>query len=329
MTASPTAYTPEELVDILKVTKRTVYQFLRDGRLRGVKIGDTWRVSQEEVHRFMGVNIGSTLGEKYFAYYLNQNGIPFEFEKEWRGKKRRPDFSIPYEGRYYLFEVKDLHAPLPPLGFSTFDPIKPITDHINEAQKKFKEFPDESCSIVLFNRSAMTFLDDPFTMFGAMHGRPEIQIPYDTTKGQLVFEERRNVLSRKGAKMTPAGRATPQNTRISSLIGIRTVDIGMTRMARYLHRFPGDTWLKHLRDDVQEFDPNEVRIGLTIWENRDAKVRLPEGLLSGPYDARWSGPDDEGIERTFLGPGLEEYERLGKELAVLARSKFNEDELPV
>jgi excisionase family DNA binding protein len=322
--AAPVAYTPEELVDILKVTRRTIYQFLRDGRLRGVKIGDTWRVSQEEVHRFMGVNIGSTLGEKYFAYYLNQNGIPFEFEKEWPGKRRRPDFSIPFRGRYYLFEVKDLEGPAPLPGFSYFDPVKPIRDHITEAQKQFKEFPDDSCSIVLLNHGVLTFLDDPFTMFGAMHGRVEIEIPFDTEKGRLVTREMRNVLSGKGAKMTPRQRPAPQNTRISAVIGIRTVEIGLKRMNRYLHQFPGDTWVEHMRDDIQDFDPNEVGIGLTVWENRDAKVRLPEDLFRGPFDVRWSGPDGDGIERVFTGSVLEEFERIDKEIETLVRKDFEE-----
>ncbi len=43
----------------------------------------------------MGVNIGSTLGEKYFAYYLNQNGIPFAFEKEWARKAAATGLSHP------------------------------------------------------------------------------------------------------------------------------------------------------------------------------------------------------------------------------------------
>ena len=36
---------PEEVADELKVTKRTVYNWLRSGKLRGRKFGGVWRIS--------------------------------------------------------------------------------------------------------------------------------------------------------------------------------------------------------------------------------------------------------------------------------------------
>ncbi len=325
MTAAPVAYTPDELVDIMKLTRRTIYEFLRTGRLRGVKIGDTWRVSQEELHRFMGVNLGSTLGEKHFTYYLNQNGIPFEYEKEWPGKRAHPDFSIPVGGRYYLFEVKDLEGPVPLPGASFFDPVKPIRDHITAAQKQFREFPDESCSIVLFNRGVLTFLDDPFTMFGAMHGTPALQLRVNPRGTPFVDGPPQPVFTGKKAKVrSSATESDPKNTRISALIGLRTVDIGLRRMSRYLLQFPGDAWIQHLRDDVQEFDPNEVGVGVTVWENRDAKIKLPETLFRGPFDEQWTGPDEEGIERAYEGATLKEYRQIETELKACVRIEFEE-----
>lgn len=42
-------YTPEEVARKLRVTTRTIYTWLRDGRLEGERIGRLWRVSDEEL----------------------------------------------------------------------------------------------------------------------------------------------------------------------------------------------------------------------------------------------------------------------------------------
>jgi excisionase family DNA binding protein len=45
--------TPEEVATELKVTRRTIYEWLRTGRLRGVRAGRGWRIQPEEVQRFL------------------------------------------------------------------------------------------------------------------------------------------------------------------------------------------------------------------------------------------------------------------------------------
>jgi excisionase family DNA binding protein len=46
-------YTIEEVVEILKVTRRSVYNYLKDGKLNAVKLGRSWRVTEEELDRFI------------------------------------------------------------------------------------------------------------------------------------------------------------------------------------------------------------------------------------------------------------------------------------
>lgn len=41
--------TTDEVAARLKVTKRTIYAWLKDGRLRGVKVGKFWRIWQADV----------------------------------------------------------------------------------------------------------------------------------------------------------------------------------------------------------------------------------------------------------------------------------------
>ena len=43
--ANLNTYTLEEVEDILKVTRRTIYNYIKNGDLKAVKMGKYWRVS--------------------------------------------------------------------------------------------------------------------------------------------------------------------------------------------------------------------------------------------------------------------------------------------
>lgn len=45
--------TPAEISERLKVTERTITGWLRQGRLRGFKIGKEWRVSERDFVSFL------------------------------------------------------------------------------------------------------------------------------------------------------------------------------------------------------------------------------------------------------------------------------------
>jgi excisionase family DNA binding protein len=49
----PILYTPEELAEKLKVTRRSVYAWLLNGRLRGLRAGDTWRITEQDLMAFL------------------------------------------------------------------------------------------------------------------------------------------------------------------------------------------------------------------------------------------------------------------------------------
>lgn len=46
-------YTPEEAAQLLKVTRRSIYTYLKSGNLEAVKIGNGWRISQEALEKFL------------------------------------------------------------------------------------------------------------------------------------------------------------------------------------------------------------------------------------------------------------------------------------
>lgn len=50
-------FTPQEISGFLKVDKRTIYRWIREGNLQAVKIGHFWRVSESELNRLLGKKV--------------------------------------------------------------------------------------------------------------------------------------------------------------------------------------------------------------------------------------------------------------------------------
>ncbi len=51
--AKQPVYTVEEVAEILRVHPRTIYRALVAGTLPGFKIGDSWRVTEEQLASYM------------------------------------------------------------------------------------------------------------------------------------------------------------------------------------------------------------------------------------------------------------------------------------
>ena len=46
-------YTTDDLVEVLKVGRRTLYNYIKAGQLKGFKIGQHWRFTETEIQRFL------------------------------------------------------------------------------------------------------------------------------------------------------------------------------------------------------------------------------------------------------------------------------------
>jgi len=46
-------YTPKEISAKLKLNIRTIYKWIREGRINAVKLGDVWRISESELNRLL------------------------------------------------------------------------------------------------------------------------------------------------------------------------------------------------------------------------------------------------------------------------------------
>jgi excisionase family DNA binding protein len=77
----PNLYTPEEVATKLKVTRRTVCEWLLRGRLRGLRAGDTWRISDQDVVAFLeGKKLEPRIGPRHPDYqkwlaYFRRHGV--------------------------------------------------------------------------------------------------------------------------------------------------------------------------------------------------------------------------------------------------------------
>lgn len=47
-----TAYTVEELAEMININERTIKTMLKDGRLKGKKLGHKWYVTEESVKNY-------------------------------------------------------------------------------------------------------------------------------------------------------------------------------------------------------------------------------------------------------------------------------------
>lgn len=49
MTDEIKVYTVEEVADILQVTRRTVYTYIKEGKINATKIGKYWRITNKDL----------------------------------------------------------------------------------------------------------------------------------------------------------------------------------------------------------------------------------------------------------------------------------------
>jgi len=46
-------YTPEQVAEILQISRYTVMEWLRNGKLKGIRIGKLWRVRESDLKEFV------------------------------------------------------------------------------------------------------------------------------------------------------------------------------------------------------------------------------------------------------------------------------------
>lgn len=56
-------YTMQEACDLLKITRMSMYRYMRAGKLKGSKIGRDWRFTEEQLKDFLNSTISTVTSE--------------------------------------------------------------------------------------------------------------------------------------------------------------------------------------------------------------------------------------------------------------------------
>jgi len=204
--------------------------------------------------------------------------------------------------------VKDFDENLPLYGGSCYDPYPLVREKINEGRKKFKQFKEFSCSLVLKNNSnAFVHLESVDIMLGAMYGDSGFTYLHNSNGEIAAWPLKRTFLGR--GKMVRNKRL--QNTTISALITLRHVPVGMWKFRATDRAYPGlslGETLAAAAERFPNFDVGEKQLGVIVWENAGARIPLLRELFNGPYDERW-GYEDGHQSIVYRGTKLAELEK--------------------
>ena len=287
----------------------------RQGKVPDTAEQEQWVVDREAEDK-------RTKGELLFETYLRLQGITkYEFEKTHQHKRSKPDYSVQID-QEYLFEVKDFERK-DILDGGAYDPYRRIRQKIESARKKFREYKDSPCCLVLYNNNAsLVHLEAPDLMLGAMYGNYGITTEFNPDRGYFDPATMRWGFL-EGGKMVRPKTSEPQNTTISAIITLRYVEVGQRKLGVFLERAtrknpditPVEAFKQTVSPDI-DFDKHEKQLGVIVWENAWAGVPFPRSIFCGSYDERFGPREDRKMERVFVGPEIALLEDLEKSVAL-------------
>lgn len=229
-----------------------------------------------------------TAGEILFKQYLQSQKLSFEFEMEHVGKSKRPDYTIEWEGRTVVFDVKDFDPPSRiSMGFQQVDPYPRIREKIDQGREKFKQYKEYCCGLVLHNAgSPFVMLEQPDFMLGAMYGDSGFTFPFNTTTGVGDANQLKQAFLGRG-KMIRPNRPEPQNTTISAIITIVAIRPHFLQLLDMVRENPREGYGPEVSNRIPGFDPEFEVPRVIVWHNAVARIPFPTLLFRGAYDTHF------------------------------------------
>lgn len=227
-----------------------------------------------------------TEGEQQFERYLHSLSLPFVYEKPHPGKSKTPDYCVHWKGQSVMFEIKDFESPPLPTGVGAFSSYPHIRERIVRGRKKFKEYKEFCCALVLYNNGAFVMLQEADFMLGSMYGDSGWTMPFDPVKG--VLDSSSIVRAFLGGGMMLTHNGEPRNTTISALITLSSISPDWQRMVAFMRQnpqMPTSELEDAMRAKNPSFDANAVVPRVIVWHNFLARLPFPEDLFCGPYDS--------------------------------------------
>lgn len=259
-----------------------------------------------------------TTSELLFESYLIHNGLGdrFEFEPNIEGRQKKPDYLVSSQEDSLFFEVKQIE---PRRGDAIItsghtDPYGPIRKKINEGAKKFKEYKDCKCSLVIFNNARGSTFLSWHTVYGAMLGDCGFRVPIGENAHAYEAE---GVFLNHGKMRPHDGKSPVQNSRINAIIALGDYQYEDPAFTSFRHRFRGNRRTKDEEGSSAEFIKTykvyealaEVATitgrsipRIRVFDNpyTPASMRLPQWFPQGPLDERFV-IGANGVQRTHAG----------------------------
>ena len=279
-----------------------------------------------------------TESEQLFDEYLKINGYDYDpekdFEPQFEGKSKRPDFRFRWRETEYLFDAKERVGKRGQCGPGQhprachFDAAKGIRRLIEKGREKFKGFKDYCCSLVVFNAGDRETWLRPDYVFAAMLGDLGVEVGLDVDAGVLHPETAREAFLEHGGKMIQhydplCLHESPKN--ISSVVilnrqavpkreYVEAYEAGVARKEAELRRALNGRERAVIRSELIDSHPLPFTHipRVIVCENPFARRPLPHELFRGPYDERWEAVQE--MKRTYVGSALQESEAAEEDL---------------
>jgi hypothetical protein len=237
-----------------------------------------------------------TYSELFFEDYLRSLPLEFVYEPEVPGRRKRPDYRVEVDGKRYWFEVKELVDPeSKPTG--GYEPTPPFEEKIDQARKKFMEFKDECCVLVL--HGCKSIYRRPMTpeIVSAAFGE---RILLEPSSGQTLADEPLRFKFHGKAKLRPN-----VNTTITAIIILQHFQLesrwveAFYRIRSRIERGEEIGPLAYadefeLMKDWENKIEFEDSVRGVILENPYARNPLPRCRLIGRLDQLWGIKDSSG-----------------------------------
>jgi hypothetical protein len=264
-----------------------------------------------------------TQSEQLFEKYLLANAhTEWEFEPDFAGQTKHPDYLLRWRGDAFLFEVKELRRkrPVPPAAVHT-DPYASLRAEINEAREQFRGFKGNCCSLVVMNIDDWEARLDPKFVLAAMLGDLGFAMDFDARQGRPVEATEQSAFLKHG-KMRDPKSGQPQNTTVSSIIVLEEyvppdpayrqafAKEVAKREANQGRRLTSDEKgsVKHDLMLQRRLSLHRPAVGrVRVIRNPFARISFPRDLFLGPYDEHWEYADSE-VHRIFAGALAREIE---------------------
>lgn len=260
--------------------------------------------------------------ELLFEAHLRASGLPdFVFEMELPGTSRLPDYAVPWNDSFLLFEVKEFRGDADDFrsGSGFYDPYPPVREKINAASRKFKDLETYCCSLVLYNvDKPLIHLDWQF-IYGAMLGNLGWSVPVDLPGHPAPSDKETRSVFLSGGKMHRERQGVPfapQNQTISAILVLQQFPTGQRRFAAWVIRLEQQRGAKLEIDEIfkeveaasgTDRDASLRELRVVVHEAPYARISLPTELFRGPYDERYGGRDGR-IQRLFQGDEIAKFD---------------------